>query len=459
MSKLQKIYLGLSCCLLASACTMEPVPAEPVTTAEPKAPRNLVFMLGDGMGHAQVKAYRMFADDLSTDIVEPLPMDALLVGAVSTDSIKMNCDAANLNCKRDPHGITDSASSATAYATGYDTITGRLGVDTEGQPLTTILEDARRDGKSAGLVSTSQITHASPAAFGVHVLSRRLYNDIADQLFDNQHEGAPMVNVMLGGGLQYFQRDDRDLLAEFSQAGYQVATDSAGLQAMQGDRLLGLFAPVGLPRAWDRDETVPSLAEMTTTALTSLSSNSEGFFLMIEGSQIDWASHGNSVAGVISEMEDFTDAIQAVLNFAEKDGETLVVIVADHETGGMGLSRDGYGNWVAEPLKGLKATPSKMTGQFLESEEPLSSIVAANVAFELTADEIALLDATEREEREAFGAIADLLNERTHTGWTTGGHTGIDVPLYATGPGSEHFRGVMQNEDIGRVMKEVFLPE
>jgi alkaline phosphatase len=148
-----------------------------------------------------------------------------------------------------------------------------------------------------------------------------------------------------------------------------------------------------------------------------------------------------------------------VLDFAKTNGETLLVIVADHETGGMALSRDGYGSWNAQPLKGLEATPSAMTGQFLDSEETLSSIVAANVAFELTANEIALLDATEREEREAFNAIAEFFNERTRTGWTTRGHTGIDVPLYATGPGSEHFRGVMQNEDVGRAMKEAFLPE
>ncbi len=217
------------------------------------APRNVIFMVGDGMGYAHIKAYRMYADDLSTDIVEPLPVDALLVGSVSTDSITMECDALKVNCKRNPHGFTDSASSATAYATGQDTITGRLSVGTDGAPMETILEGARQQGKSTGLVATSQITHATPAAFASHVMSRRSYNDIADQFFDNRWQEKPMVNVMLGGGLQYLQRDDRDLVSEFQKAGYQVATNREGLLSMQGENLLGLFAPVGMPKAWDRD--------------------------------------------------------------------------------------------------------------------------------------------------------------------------------------------------------------
>jgi alkaline phosphatase len=459
-----RICLSSLCCLLLGACVKTPTPdADAPVYAEAEAaatvPRNLVFMLGDGMGHAYVKAFRMYVDDLSTDIVEPLPVDEHLIGSVSTDSIIMECDNLQLNCKRIPHGITDSASSATAYATGHDTIKGRISVDTAGQPLETILEGAYLSGKSTGLVATSQINHATPAAFASHVLSRRLYNDIADQYFDNQHQGAPMVNVILGGGLQYFQREDRDLVAEFREAGYGIAMDRMGLLGLKGDRKLGLFAPVGMPRAWDREETVPSLAEMTSSALQSLAGDPDGFFLLVEGSQIDWAGHGNSIPGVISEMEDFMAAVQVVLDFAEKDQQTLIVILADHETGGMAIGRDGMGSWNAEPLKGLMATPSGMVERLLAGDESLSTIVAENVPFELSPEEIEALDAAGREEREAFAAVAKIFNERTHTGWTSGGHTGIDVPLYATGPGSERFRGVMQNEDIGRAMKEVFLPE
>lgn len=457
MNNLFRIFLTSICCVFLSACLTQPATAE---TAGPEAkPENVIFMLGDGMGHSHIKVYRMYADDLTTDIVEPLPIDDLLVGSVSTDSIRMECDALKINCKRDPHGFTDSASSATAYATGHDTITGRLGVDSGGSVMETVLEAARKQGKRTGLVATSQVTHASPAAFASHVMSRRQYNDIADQFFDLQWQGKPLANVILGGGVQYFQREDRDLVTEFREAGYQVATDRKAMLGLQGERILGLFAPSGMPKAWDRDETIPSLAEMTQTALSSLSSSEEGFFLMIEGSQIDWASHGNSIPGVISEMEDFMAAIRVVLDFANREQNTLVIVLADHETGGLAVGRDGFYNWNRTPLKNLKATPSGMIERFLAGEEKLSDMVAQSVVFNLTPDEIEMLEAAGREEHAAFGAVAEIFNQRTHTGWTSGGHTGVDVPLYAFGPGSKHFHGVMQNEDVGRVLRKVFLPK
>jgi len=428
-------------------------------TAPPGTPRNVVFLLGDGMGFAQVKAYRMYADDPATDIIEPLLIDGLLTGAVSTDSIRMDCEKADGPCTRDPYGITDSASSATAYATGRDTLIGRLSMSPSGQIMTTILEAASAHGKSTGLVATSQITHASPAAFGAHVESRGQYTDIANQYFDNQTDGKPIIDVMLGGGLADMQREDRDLVSEFRSAGYEVALNSTEMQAMKGDRLLGLFAPSGMPRAWDRGETAPALADMTRVALDALNRNQQGFFLMIEGSQIDWAAHGESVAGVVSEMEDFIAAVRVALDFARNNGDTLVVIAADHETGGMSLGREGIYSWNPRPLRAMKATPIAMTEHYLAGEEDLAEIVAANVAFELSAEEIEALNATPREEQAVYDAIAAVFNERTHTGWSSGGHTGVDVPLYAYGPGSERFRGVMQNEAVGRTMWDVFLPE
>ncbi len=175
---------------------------------------------------------------------------------------------------------------------------------------------------------------------------------------------------------------------------------------------------------------------MTQTALKSLALNQEGFFLLVEGSQIDWASHGNSIPGVISEMEDFMAAVSVALDFAKIDQQTLVVILADHETGGMAVGLDGTYRWDAEPLKGMKATPSGIIERMLGGDEALSAIVADSIAFKLSPGEIEMLDATERVEDEAFDAVAEIFNERTLTGWTSGGHTGVDVPLYAYGPGS-----------------------
>jgi alkaline phosphatase len=422
------------------------------------APRNAIFLLGDGMGFAQVKAYRMYADDPATELVEPLPMEAWQVGSVSTDSIRLDCSAGDGRCVRDPHGFTDSASSATAYATGHDTLVGQLSTAQDGAPLPTVLEGARRAGKATGIVVTSQLTHASPAAFGSHVLSRKDTRSIADQYFDARWDGAPMIDVLLGGGHDDLCRGDRDLVPEFRAAGYDVVRDRVQLLASRAGRVLGLFAPQGLPLAWDRAPGIPSLADMTRHALAVLERDPDGFFLMIEGSQIDWAAHANSVAGVISEMEDFIGAVAVALDFAAARGDTLVIVTADHETGGMALGRDNVYRWDARPLHGLERTPKAMAREYADGDGALSAIVARAVAFALDDDEMRRLDATPRDMEAARAAVAGVLNRRTFTGWTTTGHTGVDVPLYVYGPGRARFHGVMQNEEVGQALWSAFLP-
>ena len=267
-----------------------------------------------------------------------------------------------------------------------------------------------------------------------------------------------MVDVLLGGGLKHMQREDRDLVSEFRQAGYEVAQNRSELLGMQGEQLLGLFAPDGMSRAWDRDGETPSLAEMTQTALTSLDQNPQGFFLMVEGSEIDWAGHDNSIVGVISEMEDFITAVDVVLDFARQNRDTLVIITADHETGGMSLGRDNIYRWDPRPLNGVTSTPAAMTARFLAGDESLSEFIATKVPFELSKTETETLDATPRDGTAVRDAIIELFNKRTLTGWSSSGHTGVDVPLYVFGPGSERFHGVMQNETIGQVLWEVFIP-
>lgn len=423
-------------------------------SAEDSVPRNVIFLLGDGMGPSYIKAYRAFADDPGTPLIEPLAIDALLTGAVATDSIVMNCEGSlRPTCVRNPYGVTDSAASATAYATGVDTINGRIGVDQNGEALTSVMELAARQGKGTGVVSTSQVTHASPAAFVAHALERREYPVIANQYYDNQVNGQPLVQVILGGGVADFQRSDRDVSAQLVAAGYEYVVDRDGLIAADTLPLLGLFAPVGMPRNWDRPDTVPSLADMTGKAIELLSDNEQGFFLMVEGSQIDWAGHGTDIAGVISEMQDFIAAIDVALEFAEEHGDTLVVITADHETGGLSIARDGFYDWDPVPMRGMKLTPQGITQQFMRDEEAsLAALLQAAVEFDLTPLERQALDLVERDEAEVYEALTTIMNERTLTGWTSNGHTGVDVPLYATGPGSERFRGVIQNEELGKLL-------
>jgi len=459
------------CCrfIVALLVTVCAACAKPQAVTANSRPKNLILMIGDGMGFAQVKAYRYYADAPATPVIEPLPFDRYLVGAVATDSISLDCGATDASpCVRDPAGITDSASSATAYATGQDTLVGRVSLSPDDEIQPTISEKARRQGKSVGLAVTSQLTHATPAAFAAHVKTRSQYHDIADQLFDNQWNGEPLAQVLLGGGMADMQRQDRDLVAEFTRAGYDFVTNREELLNTGAQLILGLFARWGLPRSWDRDDSVPSLADMTAAAIKALSKDPDGFFLMVEGSQIDWAAHADDVSGVISEVEDFTAAARVALDFALSSGDTLVIITADHETGGMSLGRDDLYRWNPRPLRGMKQTPAAITEEFLRGDEPLSEVAARSLPFTLTGEEQVQLDSWPREPlldsaygvdgMQAYIGLNQIMDLRTLTGWSTLAHTGVDVPLYAVGPGSENFHGVMQNEEVGEQMQAVFLP-
>jgi len=451
--------------LLAASCSHVEV-----VDARPLKPRNIILMVGDGMGYAHVKAYRYFADNPDAAGIQPLSFERYLVGSVATEAITLNCaEDDGTKCVQDPYGITDSASSASAYATGQDTLVGRLGISVDNLSQENISEKARRQDIAVGIVSTSQVTHATPAAFYAHVGDRSENKGIADQLFDNQWQGLPLPQVILGGGLQLLRREDRDITADFVAAGYTLVTDKPALQQAHSTRLLGLFAPIGLPRAWDRSATTPSLAEMTGAALKSLEQNPNGFFLMVEGSQIDWAAHSNDVVGVVSEMQDFHAAIDVALAYAAEHTDTLVVITADHETGGLSMGRDDEYFWNPRPMHNLRRTPAGITEEFLASDQPLSVIAAPHLPFQLTDEERAQLDAAKVETppwpeygvdgTQAYTLLSLLFDHRTQTAWTTLGHTGVDVPLYATGPGSEKFHGVIQNEVVGQLLQSLLLPE
>ncbi len=457
--------VGLLAGLLVTACSHVEV-----ADATPGKPRNIIFMVGDGMGFAHVKAYRYFADDPAVAGIEALSFERYLVGSVATEAITLNCEKEDQTvCVQDPYGITDSASSASAYATGSDTLVERLGISVDGQRQENISEKARRQDIAVGIVSSSQVTHATPAAFYVHVGDRDENKDIADQLFDNQWQGQPLPQVILGGGLQLLQREDRDITAEFVAAGYTLVTDKQALNQVNAGRILGLFAPLGLPRAWDRPVTTPSLADMTRAAIQSLEQNPQGFFLMVEGSQIDWAAHSNDVVGVISEMQDFHSAIDVALEYVASHPDTLLVVTADHETGGLSMGRDDEYFWDPRPIHNLKRTPAAITEEFLAGSDPLSVVAARHLPFELTGDERNQLDAAKPETppwpeygvdgTQAYTLLSLLFDHRTQTAWTTVGHTGVDVPLYATGPGSEHFHGVIQNEVLGQLLQTLLLSD
>ena len=341
--------------------------------------RAIILFVGDGMGEGQRTAARWSAVGQDGLLV----MDALPVSGWSRTA---SADSQ----------VTDSAAAATAIATGVKTNNGLLALDPHGNPLTTILERAQARGMAVGLITTVQMGHATPAAFASHWPGRDPMTEIVGQML------AHRVDVMLGGGEDDFlpvgkrgcysgtgHRDDgRNLIAEAVGVGYTYVCTSGALTAMNPistTRLLGLFADGSMPRPFS-----PSLADMTQKAIAILARDPDGFFLMVEGGQIDWACHDHDAAEAISDTLGLDEAVAVAQAYASAHPGTLTIVSGDHETGGMTVSMAAGGD-----------------GPFLMPN----------------------------------GA-------RFYVRWTTTDHTGADVPTTAYGQGASLLAGTSENTRI-----------
>lgn len=284
--------------------------------------RNVIYCIGDGMGFNHVALTRNEAGARQL-WMETLPVS----GQVTTYSAD--------------NPVTDSAAAATAMACGVKTNNRMIGMDPKGVSYHSILELLAGDGWKTGLVVTCQVTHATPASFAAHVKGRNDQAEIAPQVLANR------VDVMLGGGRKYWlakdaggiRNDGLDLLAKARSDGYQVIGSRDELLALKQTPVLGLFGEDGLTTF----KPEPMLDEMSGAAIELLSAksrNKKGFFLMIEGSQIDWAAHANDAKRVIRQTLLFDLAVREAIEFALHDKQTLVIVTADHETGGLFLEPD-----------------------------------------------------------------------------------------------------------------------
>lgn len=281
--------------------------------------KNVILFIGDGMGISQVAAASMKSLGTGNRLhMERMPVTGLLY-TYSASAL-----------------VTDSAAASTALATGHSTNKGMISINPRGQRIATILEACRDKGMSTGLVATYAITHATPAGFASHVTSRNDQQEIASQYLQNR------VDVLLGGGRQFFlpqsapgsaRKDDKDLISKSREMGYLYVQTQEELMKAQAGRILGLFALSALP-----SEPEPSLAAMAEKAVSLLSRNEKGFFLMVEGSQIDRGGHANDLENTLLQTLLFDEAVEAGLDFALKNKETLVIVTADHETGGLGIN-------------------------------------------------------------------------------------------------------------------------
>jgi len=329
-----------------------------------KRPDNIILLIGDGMGVAQV--FMGITANKGT------------LNIVSMNNIGFSKTQSASNY------ITDSAAGGTAIACGVKTKNHALGIDKNGKEVKSILAHAEENEKATGLVSTSAITHATPASFVAHTPDRGQYEQIAVSLVNSG------VDVFIGGGYDFFanRSDSADLIKELENKGYHIYQDLDNVPDDYEGKLGVLTAPKHNPPMPERGNLLP---EATEKALEMLDEESEdGFFLMVEGSQIDWGSHQNDVTFVTREMLDFDKAIGVALEYAAKHKNTLVIVTADHETGG--LSNLGE----------------------------------------------------------------DIKTGKVKGGFSTGGHSGVMVPVFAFGPGAELFRGIYENTEIFHKMLQLY---
>jgi len=399
-----------------------------------QTPKNIIYMIGDGMGPAYTTAYRYYKDDPTTKEIEKTVFDSILTGMAHTYP--------------DDHTyVTDSAASATALSSGHKSYNGAIAVDTNKKPVKTMLEIAKEKGMITALVATSQINHATPASFAAHNESRRNYDEIANDYIDNKIAGKLPVDLMLGGGTDFFIREDRDLVAEFKAAGYQYSDNFNELANIKQIPAIGLYAPSGMPFALDENPT--RLAKMTNKALNLLdNTKSDGFFVMIEGSQIDWCGHANDIACAMAEMDDFAKSIELAKAYIDKNPNTLLVVTADHSTGGLTIGAHGQYKWETDVIKGVKATSGKLTKLLLNASN-LQPVWEEHTGIAFTPENKVKLEQAKKMGVKPLNlAIKDIISKASFTGWTTGGHTAVDVQIFAYGKGANDFVGSMNNTDI-----------
>ncbi|MFB6465856.1 alkaline phosphatase [Cytobacillus sp. Hz8] len=426
-------------------------------TKEISKPKNVIYMIGDGMGFGQMEIARLFEHGKSGKLfMETLPN----VAYVHTDSANQF--------------VTDSAAGGTALATGFKTNNEMIGMKPNKQEIDSILDKFKNDGKKTGIITTSSVTDATPAAFTASVSDRWAnQRDIASQQLKNQ------VDVLLGGGANKFKKtapDEKDLITEFQKNGYTFVTNKEELATAKGEKLLGLFNQSHMNFKIDRDEKKskePSLTEMTEKGLEILAQNPNGFFLMVEGARIDHASHSADITSIWKETIEFDQAVQYAVEWAKKKQDTLVVVTADHET--MGISEPEPINIKA--LKNISVSSSYMADlvktkdKKIEDIRKMKEVLQRYAHLQLNNQAITDFINTCNHENEMVyqeshiaWEIGSLIAAHNHAGVSsnenrllssTGGHTGNPVPLFAFGDGSEEFEGVLNNVDVPRIIGKI----
>lgn len=401
--------------------------------------KNVIMMIPDGNSIEASTIARYYNNR------EPMVLDEIAVGMTTTHW--------NLG------PITDSAPGGTAYAIGNKTDDKHVGVLPGGVPAATLIEASRLKGKATGIVSTSEVMHATPADFTAHDMDRGNYNSLMKQQIYNG------IDVVLGGGNEFFtpeaggkRADGKDLRETIVSLGYEYVTTKEEMFNSGATKIWGAFAEADLMYEVDRiasGSEEPTLAEMTKKAIEILSRDKDGFFLMVEGSKVDWAAHANDTVGMVGDILAYDDAVGVALEFAKKDGHTVVISSSDHGTGGpiIGGVASNYSSITFDESIN-KLLSAKISLDY--ANELLEGADQGRVR-EIYSEYFGITDPTSEEIALALeGKINKVISARANISWTYGGHIGGDVGLYNYAPkGSEKLGGVVDNTEVGRYIERV----
>jgi alkaline phosphatase len=445
---------------------------------KPHGKRNLIFMVSDGMGPASLsltRSFRQHVDGLPIDDV--LSLDRHYLGSSRTMSSNSL--------------VTDSAAGATAFSCGLKSYNGAISMLPGFTPCGTVMEAAKRAGYTTGLVVTTDITDATPACFVSHVNYRMEEDSIAAQEV-GEHPLGRVVDLMLGGGRCHFlpnssdgscRQDNRDIVKMAQEKyGWNYVDSRAGFDKLKlGSAvklpLLGLFAPSDIPFEIDRrtmNDVYPSLNEMARTALKALEAatqdSEKGFFLMIEGSRIDHAGHGNDPAAQVHEVIEYDKTIQTVIDFIDRsDIDGTMVSTSDHETGGLAVARQIHPTypqykWLPQALANASHSSEYLGKQLFNYiytyDPPDKKDLEAYVRNTIVQKGLGIEDAGDEEIKaildnivSADYVLADMVSRRAQIGWSTHGHSAVDVNIYGTS-GAEILRGNHENTEVGNFLRD-----
>jgi len=420
--------------------------------------KNIILMIGDGMGPAHIHIAWLYA---TRQLGKNLIMTEIMDKGHTAYMVNDTADST----------VTESAAAAVQMATGVKVLAKSIGIGPDGKVLKTILEMAKEKGKATGLVTTSGITDATPAGFVAHVAHRSEEEKIADQLVKSD------VNILFGGRKSFFlpeaekgkRKDGRNLLNEARQNGYIVVETAEEMNKAQGEKILGLFNMENMFFEIDRKGSKePSLAEMTAKALEVLRKKGQGFFIMVEGGRIDHAAHRYDIGAVISDVLAFDEAVKVVYDFHKANPDTLLIITADHETGGLVVlpytpTSKEYEGINLGAISKIKASYLKRDKELGDnpSSEKIKEVMKKYYDIDLTEDQVRVIRENPLKQLDPrhfsqYGnaAIAFVLRLHHRIGWATDSHTANPLFLWGIGPGAEKIKGWRHNTELFKIMKE-----